>query len=356
MQAYEPGRSDAAQRLVEGEGQDYWDYRLQSAQVEGRGRTGGARAALAPQVPTYLVLPHALFGYGQAALDALQAERTTSPRDAAWHVRAFGGDATYRSNLPFASYGFGYTRRDRGLQAGGDVLVHGFADATWRMGLAASVGSSQVSPRAEDGKSSAHVGARGLAWHTVLATESGWEFASSYAFTHYRVDVRTPVRGEVLPRLRANANDASLAMAYRWQPTERLRVEPGAALLWQRVRFTRALDHDGIDVTAGSPERLTARVGTRVSLAFQPKGNTLHAWSPYADLRYATTQDAKRTLRLSGEPLATGRSGRGIDVALGAQFDLGTRVTATVDAAGRVRQSRGGESGRTARLGLAVAL
>ena len=122
------------------------------------------------------------------------------------------------------------------------------------------------------------------------------------------------------------------------------------------IGFTRALDHDGIDVTAGSPERLTARVGTRVSLAFQPKGNTLHAWSPYADLRYATTQDAKRTLRLSGEPLATGRSGRGIDVALGAQFDLGTRVTATVDAAGRVRQSRGGESGRTARLGLAVAL
>ncbi|SFW75184.1 autotransporter outer membrane beta-barrel domain-containing protein [Luteibacter sp. UNCMF366Tsu5.1] len=356
LQAYEPGRSDAAQRVVEGEGQGYWDYRLQSAHVEARSRSGGSRAALAPQVPTYLVLPHALFGYGQASLDAVQAERTNESRDPAWHVRAFGGDVAYRSNLPFASYGFDYERRDSGLQVGGDLLVLGSADATLRMGLTASLGNTHVSPRAQDGTSTAHANARGLAWHSVLATESGWSFASSYALTHYRIDVRTPSRGEVLPRLRANASDASLAMAYGWQPTKRLRVEPGAALLWQRLRFTRAMDHDGIDVMAGSPERLTARFGARVSLAFEPKGNTLHAWSPYADLRYATTHDARRTLRLSDEPLATGRSGRSIDLAVGAHFELGARVTATVDTTARMRRTRGGESGSTARLGLTVAL
>lgn len=364
LRAFEPGRSDAKQRMLDGKGGDFWDFRLQSARVEERGTSSRdadatdatTRVALAPQVPAYLVLAQALFGYGTTSLDALRPVELDPARDPAWRVRVFGGNVAYRSTLPFGDYGIDYKRHDRGMQVAGDLLVHAVGGTTLRPGLAASVGGTRVSPDAPDGQSEARVDARGLAWYTVLTTESDWRVASIYAITHYRVAVRTPWRGEVLGRLRANANDASFSAMYRWRPATRLLIEPGASVAWQRLRFSRATDGDGIDIRAGTPERVTLRGGAKASLSFMPKGQVLYAWSPFVDLRYVITRGSGESIWLSGERLATGRATRAIELSTGARFHLWSRVTTYVDVSSRMRAGRYGESGFGARAGFALAL
>lgn len=363
LQAYEPGRSDARQRLVEGEGGGFWDFRLQSRKVEGpaQGREGRSRStvpatrpALAPQAPAYLVLNHALFGYGAAALDALHPHERDVARDPALRVRMFGGDVAYRSTLPFTSYGVDYRRRDRGVQVAGDFLVHADGDTTWRVGAAASLGGSRVSPRIVDGRSEARMGARGVALHAQLATEDGWQVAASYAMTHYRIGVHTPARGEVLGRLRANGDDKALSAGYRWQVTDRLAIEPGSSLLWQRLRFSRAVDGDGLDVLGGMTRRVMLRSGARASWMLAPKGGVLHAWTPYLELRHALIRPSGGSTDLSGKRFPMERATRAAELSIGATFQLWSRLTAHVDAVQRVRIGQGGESGITARAGMAL--
>lgn len=346
LHAFGPGASDPAQRLVAGNG-GYWDYRLQSV------RTGAnARAALVPQVPAYLVLGHALFGYGRTAIDALRPADVSPPDASALRVRAFGGNAMYRG-APRAVHGIAYRRVDRGLHVTGDLLVHRIGDTTLRTGASLSTGEVRATPRAADGRSGLRATAQGIAWHAVLAGEGGWEIASFYAHTRYRIDVHTPSRGQVLPRMRAATDDAMVSAAFRWRPTGRLLVEPGLSLLWQRLRAERMHDRDGIDVSIGAPRRVTLRGGARASMSFHPEGRMLHAWSPYVDLRYAAARDAGAHLRAAGERFPAARAGRRVDVATGASFELGERWVAYADATASLGHGRNGETGRGMRLGAA---
>jgi outer membrane autotransporter protein len=359
LAAYAPGASDATQRLIDGEGSDFWDFRLQTNRTDASGNpvhdapgTRASRPRLVPQVPTYLVLANALFGYGRTAMEAWRPVDTHATRDPAWHVRTFGGHAMYRSSLPFDRYAVDYTRADRGLQVAGDLLAWSAGATTMRTGLGLTTGSTRIAPRAVDGMSRAKVGARGVAATYALDTESGWHADVSYGLTHHRIDVVTPSRGEVLGRLRANASEASLGGGFRWEPSERLVIEPAASLLWQRLRFAGATDRDGLRVRAGSPERLTLRSGARVSMRFHPRGDVLVAWSPYLDSRYVVTRGAGAAIDVSGFRIATGRAGRAAELAAGASFRFRADLTAYVDVSARTRVGRAGESGMSARAGM----
>lgn len=359
--AYAPGSSDAGQRLLAGEGNDHWDYRLQSNRTDASGnpvngnpstRAGRTRARLVPQAPTYLVLANALFGYGRASMDAWRPVDPDASREPAWRVRTFGDHATYRSDLPFQRYAVDYTRSDRGLQVAGDLLAWSSGATTMRAGLGLSTGSTHVAPRAIDGVSRARADARGAAATYMLNTEAGWHANASYGYTHYRVDVNTPLRGEVLGRFRANANEASIGGGFRWDPVKRLTLEPAASLLWQRLRFVSAKDRDGLLVRPGAPERMTLRGGARASMRFEPRGDVLTAWSPYLDTRYVATRGSGESIDVSGVRLATGKAGRAAEFAAGASLQFRVNLIAYVDLTARSRVGRGGESGMSARAGL----
>jgi outer membrane autotransporter protein len=362
--AYAPGSSDAGQRLLDGEGNDHWDYRLQSNRTDASGNpvngdpiTGSTRAArtrarLLPQAPTYLVLANALFGYGRASMDAWGPVEPAAARDPAWRVRTFGGHATYRSDLSFQRYAADYTRSDRGLQVAGDLLAWSSGATTMRAGLGLSTGSTRIAPRAIDGVSHAKADARGVAATYVLNTEGGWHANVAYGYTHYRIDVNTPLRGEVLERLRANANEASIGGGFRWDPVEHFALEPAASLLWQRLRFVSAQDRDGLMVRPGAPERMTLRAGARASMRFEPRGDVLTAWSPYLDTRYVVTCGSGESIDVSGVRLATGKAGRAAELAAGASLQFRADLTAYIDVTARSRLGRGGESGMSARAGV----
>ncbi|MET0616294.1 MAG: autotransporter outer membrane beta-barrel domain-containing protein, partial [Luteibacter sp.] len=369
LRAYAPGEADASQRLVEGAGDGYWDYRLQSTRVDATGeghdglgqptdggspRPAESRAALVPQVPTYLVLAGALFGYGRTAMDAMHMDALGASRDVAVRVRTLGGGASYRSTLPFARFGFDYTRSDRGLQLGADLLSAESDTTRMRSGVVASVGGSRITPRAVDGVSHARVASRGLALTYVMTSDVGWHVDAAYGFAQHRVDVRTAARGEVLARLRANGRDALLGGGFHWSPRNRWDIDPGVSLLWQRLRFASAMDAEGIAVRMQSPERVTLRAGTRASLTFEPHATHLNAWSTYVDARYVASRDSGARTDLSRARFATGRGGRAVELAAGASVELRSDVTLFADVNRRMRIGGAGESGLAARLGAAM--
>lgn len=348
LHAFGPGTSDPAQRLVEGAG-GYWDYRLQSV------RAGAAtRAAFVPQVPAYLVLGHALFGYGRTAIDALDTVGGSSPDTSALRVRTFGGNAMYRG-APRAADGMAYRRDDRGMQITGEFMLHRVGDNALRSGISLSAGTIRATPRVVDGRSDLRAQARGIAWHAAFASEDDWQTASYLSHTRYRVDAHTPSRGQLLSRLRAATDEAMLSSKFLWRPTQRLLVEPGVSVLWQRLRAERMRDGDGVDVSIGAPRRVTLRGGARASMSFAPDGPILRSWSPYIDLRYGVTRDARTRVHAGGELLPAARAGHRVDIAAGAAFELGERWTARADATASLGRGRGAETGRTLRLGAAWA-
>ncbi|APG04052.1 hypothetical protein BJI69_09195 [Luteibacter rhizovicinus DSM 16549] len=358
--AYAPGTSDAGQRLLEGSGNDHWDYRLQSRRTDASGRpvndeSPSSRARLVPQVPAYLVLANALFGYGRAAMDALRPVEPAAARDPAWRVQTFGGHVMYQSGLPFQRFAVDYVRSDRGLQMAGDLLAWSSGATTMRAGLGLSTGSTRIAPRDVDGASRARAQARGVTVTSALTTDDGWHAEASFGYSVYRLDVDTPARGEVLGRFRAHANDAMLGGGFRWDTTEHFVIEPAVSLLWQRLRFVSVADRDGLLLRGGSPERLTLRGGARAAMRFEPRGDVLAAWSPYVDARYVVTRGSGESIDVSGVRLATGRAGKGADVAAGVALQFRHGLTAYADVTARIRMGRGGESGMSARAGVVYA-
>jgi outer membrane autotransporter protein len=377
LHAYAPGDADPSQRRVAGSGSDYWDFRLQSTRIDQHGRAlglfrrslpGGAvgdtagdaspppasRAALAPQVPTYLALAGALFGHARASLAAAHPDDLAAAHDTALRVRGFGSHTRYRSTLPFDRFGVDSVRSDTGLQLAGDLVAIESDASHTRAGIVASLSRARIAPRAVDGIGSARSESRGLALTYGLRGNAGWRVDAAYATSHHRVAVRSQPRGEALARLRANGNDASLAGTLRWSPTSYLAVMPGASLLWQRQRFTSAQDRDGIVVGLGAPERLTLRAGTRAALSFLPHGPWLSAWSAYVGAGYAATRDTGTHAVLSGIRFATGGGGRQVDLAAGVSVELRGDITLSADIDRRVAVGGTGESGLACRVGLAM--
>jgi ABC-type branched-subunit amino acid transport system ATPase component len=88
---------------------------------------------------------------------------------------------------------------------------------------------------------------------------------------------------------------------------------------------------------------------------FVPNRGALYAWTPYLDLRHAFIHSSRGSTRLSGERFTTERPTRAAELSAGATFHLWSRMTAHVDAVRRLRVGQGGESGVTARAGLALA-
>ena len=365
LHAFGPDESDPAQRLVEGDGAGYWDFRLQGARVSDavtpRPATelpltprmpAAPRLALAPQVPSYLVLTNALFGYGAAAISAMQASDASPVRDTALSVRSFGGHTSYRSDLSVDRYGVDYERSEQGLQLGSDVLAYASGETTMRAGIVATVGTMTFTPHAVDGTSRSRTDARGLAVTYALATGSGWRANGSLGATRYRVGVSTPLRGEVMDRLTANARHMAVSLARQWDASAHLRIEPGLAATWQSLHVNRARDRDGIRLSGAAAHRLDMRGGARATLAFEPRGASITAWAAWLDLGMTRTIASRHAVTVSGVPFATGRAGQAATVAAGVSVDLRTDVTLFTDVSGRYRMGRSGETGASARAGL----
>jgi autotransporter family porin len=384
LYAYAPGASDAGQRLVDADADGHWDYRLQNAQVA----TGVAppappvvpvdpvapvvpsvptapvapvapppnvRAGLVPQAPSYLTHNNALLSQGQQVIASLHQRvgetggaHVRGDSNAEVHVRAFGSDARYSSNLSAAQYGYDYQQDVQGLQIGSDWLTTLGADAgsSLRLGVVYSQSTAHTDPESVYGvKPTVDVDGRQMPIEISrektraenAAITATWQHASGFYLDgiagagKYKSDVTTPFRDGRVARLDSNDVFASLEAGFGWKVSPGVTIEPQAQVSWQKLDTDRTTDVDGVVVDLGTPEQFVWRVGARAlfSPAVGPDGSAL---TQYVKLAYQGSEGPQQRALLSGERFETGEYGHTAEAGYGLTLSFVNGVSFFADA------------------------
>lgn len=364
LYAYQPGQSDAAQRLVEDSANGHWDYRLQNATAaigptnpqpptQPQVPTDPARPPIAPpvtrpglvpQVPSYLVHNSAMFAHGQQAISAmhqrqgeLAGRHAHNDARADAYVRVFGHDHDYTSNLTAQQYGYDHQQNLYGLQVGGNWLALDGSGGNLRMGLVLGNSRSRTAPRETYAMD-----------HTVLESSVAKTRSNSVAATvtwtdargfyvdgvlggmQHRTDVTTPFRAGDVARLESESLFVSVESGYDWTLSDFVTLQPQLQLGWQKLDTDRMTDVDGIVVDLGTPELLAWRAGVRA--LFTPKvGSNGSVLTQYIKLNYHDSNGTNQRALLSHDRFITGEYGRSAELGFGLSFSMKQNLSLHAD-------------------------
>jgi outer membrane autotransporter protein len=288
LNAYGPsspfGLADPSQSLV-GNPTGHWDFRLQNVFVTPAGPvTPGtatlppdARLAVAPQVPSYITAPTALFNAGFAQFDELHRrlgeirdeQMLGLPQSFEVFYRAIGGTFNYTSQRTFTDFGFDSTQNFVAVQLGGSKIVLDDNAGTLRAGLAGSFGQLWFNPIAVDGQSNALFNTYNLYGIATYQARAGWYIDAIVSGGYFNGTVDTATRGQAATPTGtsiATSIEGGYLIPLGWQ---RLLAEPEFQLVYQHLNFTRFTDVDGLIVNEGSSNQAVARVGGRLLRPFQ---------------------------------------------------------------------------------------
>ncbi len=279
-----------------------------------------ARPAVAPQVPSYLSTPRALFEAGFLDLDMLH-RRLGEIRDdqilgdspqAEVFLRAYGGLLDYTTNRDFAAYGYNFSEDYSAVQFGANGIAVDNDDGTLRVGLAGTLGRLWLQPSAVDGASKALFNTQSLAGIATWQDRSGWYVDGIVMGGLFDGIYTTPDRGRT-----TGINGTSLALSLEagipfalpwWQ----LSFEPQAQLVWQHLSFDNATDVDGIAIDMGSPDQGVARIGFRLTRPFQNQEDM--RFTPYLKANLLQGIGGAGNVVLSGVSFGTGTLGTALQI------------------------------------------
>ena len=353
LHAFGPGATDPAQNAL-GAGSLNWDYRLGNRYVSDCGDHCEPvdpidpvnpvdpapdpdpvdRAAVVPQLPSYLVAPVALQNYGNLLNDGLH-QRLGEIRDSVYgsgvggdvFARYIGSQLSYTRNLSFQRYGYDFDQQINALQIGGGIVSLDNDAGSLRGGWALDSGTTRVTPSAADGNSRTKYYANGgSAWVTWQHGASSLWIDGVVSATRYHGDVSTDLRGGDVGKLRARGWTMSvetglpLALGGDWT------VEPQFQVRLQRLDFSDFRDKDGLDIHLGTSTQITTRLGAQVARVANP------VFSPYGRFDMLHTVGGNPALMASseawnaGDRFQTGRAGNSVRVAAGLTSQLTDRV------------------------------
>lgn len=365
LYAYQPGQSDAAQRLVEASANGHWDYRLQNA-TAATGPTNPQpptnpetptnpsqppvspppvnRPGLVPQVPSYLVHNSAMFAHGQQAITAMHQRQGElagrhAHKDAKGDVyaRVFGHDHDYASNLTAQQYGYDYQQSLHGLQVGGNWLALDGNGGNLRLGLVLGNSRSRTAPRetyAADStvleSSVAKARSNSLAATMTWADVRGFYVDGVMGGIQHRTDITTPFREGDVARLESESIFVSIESGYDWKISDFVTLQPQLQLGWQKLDTDRITDVDGIVVDLGTPELLAWRAGVRA--LFTPKvGSDGSVLTQYIKLNYHDSNGTNQRALLSDDRFITGEYGRSAELGFGLSFSMKQNLSLHAD-------------------------
>lgn len=307
----------------------FHDYRLQSV-VDASGRP-----VAVPQIAGYQAMPTGAVRYGASLLESLhkrQGElrdvaassgRNSEQRDPAFFARANGS-----RNDVAGHHASGYDQNIGYIQAGGHVLGREMEDgATLRIGGAFSHGQSKL----EAAASSARVDLRGTTFALISTyqTAAGWYLDGVAQLTDFDASIQTRERGRV-----GSPDGLGLGLSveggYPIDIGAGLVIEPQAQLSYQKIKFDRFVDVDGIAVDLKGGESLRGRVGGRIKKAFN--ANTSRQWTLYAEGNLVHEFLKDSGVQTSGVTFASDSLGTSAQLGGGIQAQLGanTAVFASV--------------------------
>ena len=384
--AYQGAAVDEAQKLLP---IVTWDYRLQSAYVDGDGHViPGApdgqndppsdgqpdpqddgsgqllpdppanplppgRPLLAPQMSSYLTAPLALRSYDTLVLDGMRQRLGDVRQGDANHaggemyLRQLADSGSYRSNLSFDNFGYGFRRQAHALQLGGNWLHLSDDNQDLRVGAAATFGDTHYNPDVVNPveASQTDVHARHWALTATWVHAKGWYADAIVSFANYHGEVHTPARG-VSGRLGAHGFQFSLEAGRNMTLANGLLIEPSVQLQHERLVTHVSQDADDLQV-AIDPSRTTAL-----------EGGVRAAWPitqrfvPYANMAIDHVWCSGARATVAGMHFDTGCLGSDVKLGVGAHGQLAQRWAVYGEIDGERRLGGYGVNGVAGTLGV----
>ncbi|KEG22164.1 hypothetical protein H703_00988 [Bartonella bacilliformis Ver075] len=331
LKAYGPNHSDTKkeksvkrQRFVSGNGDNFWDFRLQEVMFGENGeeldwdefgededslygRHGRAFRAVAPQVPVYLVLPNAFFhtdlmdiDYQNKLLETMQVDAGDLSNKIS--IQGYDGSHRYTSNLTENEYGYGADVGYQGVQGSALLKTVENKHSNMFFGVMGNFGHLSLQPRQVAKGLKSTLDKWSLTAYGRVQHDNGFYANGTFSYGFLAGDVLTAERG-VTVNLRGQPLSASLTTGKAFVTNYKgLVLEPQVQLIYQSVSFSEAVDVDGLNVQFDRPDQFTMRVGGRFgkTMATLQKGHFVsfygraHLTSSYGRDQFMYIHDAFR--------------------------------------------------------------
>lgn len=348
------GNARTAQRLVKGDG-DFWDFRLESKYVQ---PALDAPVVLrvrdvVPQVPSYLLLPNALFHAGLMDIGSqnkqLETVRSNSGRllktdgTPTLSVFSYGGSYRYVSDLSALEYGYGGNFDYNAIEAGVLLKTIEGAYSTTSFGIMGTYGKVSLRPRDvnQSQKSTFHK-LSGTAYGSV-ELNTGFYVNGFLSYGLFKGDVFTFARGKTAT-LKGNPLNISFSSGKRFMiGYDGIIFDPQVQLIYQHLRFHKAHDLDGFDIEMKKIDQWLMRIGGRLTKAFTTfeKDRLI---SFYGQIHIANHFGGKQFVRFK-DSFQLGSFGSSLEAGLGINAQLSSKVTLHSDLIYQHKLTKAGFSG-----------
>ncbi|WP_332061095.1 autotransporter family protein [Bartonella sp. CB74] len=293
LHAYGPsssrGNASVAQRLIEGEG-DFWDYRLESKYIEPTAFFPIAPSLeiaphselkvrlVVPQIPTYLLLPNALFHVGLMDISnqnrQLETMRTAASRfleidkNPTLFVHGYSANHHYTSNLSALEYGYGGNLDYNAVEVG--ILLKTIENpySATSFGVMGSYGKLSLQPQNVEESQKNSLDKWSVIVYGSMQHDAGLYLDGFLSYGLFKGDIFTLVGGKTAT-LKGNPLSASLSIGKAFMTGYKGFVfDPQIQVIYQHLQFNKACDIGGFDIEMGKPDQWVMRVGGNVTKTF----------------------------------------------------------------------------------------
>ncbi|WP_455476782.1 autotransporter outer membrane beta-barrel domain-containing protein [Bartonella sp. B41] len=313
---------------------------------------------IVPQVPTYLLLPNALFHAGMIdinnqnkQLENMRISIEEKSEDTAFFMRGYGGNYRYTPDLSTLKYGykgnFGYNAAEVGalldpIESTNYAVTFGIIGAYGKIFLKPQdVAESKKS--AFDKLSVTMYG--GMRYNTNLYLDSLLSYGS------FKGDILNLERGKTAT-LNGNFLRASLTGGKQFMTGYKgLVFDPQIQVVYQSLLFNKTSDVDGFDVDIGKPDQWMVRIGGRLAKTLATTEDEANFVSLYSKLHVTHGFEKKQLVRL-GDPFQIGAFGSSLEAGLGLNARLSPKFVLQADFTYQHKLTKSGFSGTSFSGGL----
>ncbi|WP_317993669.1 autotransporter family protein [Bartonella gliris] len=317
-------------------------------------------SAVVPQVPTYLLMPNALFHAGLMDVNnqnkRLESMRTTSSgmvevhENPAFFVRSYGGSHHYASDLSVLEYGYGGDFYYNAVEAGLLLKTIEGAHHATSFGVMGTYGKLSLQPVDVEQSQKSKFDKWSVTAYGGMQHDAGFYVNGLFSYGLLKGDVSTLARGKTAT-LKSNPLSASLTAGKAFKIGHNCLVfDPQIQVIYQNLRFDKASDIDGFDIEMGKPEQWMMRVGGRLTktLPVSKEGSVV---SLNGKLHITHGFGEKQFVHL-GDSFQLGAFGSSLEAGLGFNAQLSPKFVLYGDATYQQRLSKAGFSGTSFSGGL----
>ncbi|WP_375627320.1 autotransporter outer membrane beta-barrel domain-containing protein [Bartonella sp. PS17NMGDW] len=316
--------------------------------------------AVVPQLPTYLLLPNALFHAGlmdfasqNKKLEAIRSYSRgslKSDENPAFFIRGYGGSYHYASNLSAFEYGYGAELDYSALEAGVLLKEIESSESCTFFGVTGTYGNLSLHPLNVEQSKKSPFDKWSVAAYGSLQHNTGFYIDGVLSYGLFKGDVLTLARGKVVA-LKGKQFSGSLTSGRTFATGYKGVVfDPQIQVVYQHLQFNPAHDVDNIDVDLGKFHQWVGRVGGRLSktLNVSEKGRAI---SFYSKLSYLRSFEDKQFVSFKND-FQLGDFGSSLEAGLGFNARLSSKLSLYGDITYQHKFKKVGFSGASFSAGL----